>query len=163
MAGRIGTFAMDIPPTTDLSTPGGQIALARGVWIPADALRVQYARSRGPGGQNVNKVNTKAEIWTPVGRIMGLSEAAAQRLRAIAGKRLTLQDEIHIAADLSRSQERNREEAISRLAVMVSAALHEPKPRRKTKPSRAAKMRRVESKRRRGQIKSGRQRRGDVD
>lgn len=154
---------MDIPQTSDLAKPGGQIELARGVWISADALRVQYARSRGPGGQNVNKVNTKAEIWASVGKIVGLSEAASRRLRAIAGKRLTLQDEIHIAADQSRSQERNREEAISRLAVMVSAALHEPKPRRKTKPSRAAKKRRVESKRKRGQIKTRRQGRADVD
>lgn len=139
----------------------GQIELARGVWISSDALRVQYARSRGPGGQNVNKVNTKAEIWAPIGQIVGLSDAAAQRLRAIAGKRLTLRDEIHVAADQSRSQERNRQEAIGRLASMISTALHEPKPRRKTKPSRAAKMRRVESKRRRGQIKNRRQGRAD--
>jgi ribosome-associated protein len=154
---------MDIPAENEQTLTGGQIELTRGVRIPADALRVQYARSRGPGGQNVNKVNTKAEIWAPVSKLVGMSDVALQRLRAIAGKRLTLQDEIHIAADRSRSQERNREEAITRLAVMISAALHEPKPRRKTKPSRAAKMRRVESKRRRGQIKSKRQGRADVE
>lgn len=154
---------MDISRESNSAAPGGQIELVRGVWIPNDGLRVQYARSRGPGGQNVNKVNTKAEIWVSVSKLAGLSDIAMQRLRKIAGKRLTLQDEIHIAADLSRSQERNREDAISRLAIMISAALHEPKPRRKTKPSRAAKMRRVESKRRRGNIKSGRQGRADVE
>ena len=154
---------MDISRESNSAAPGGQIELVRGVWIPNDGLRVQYARSRGPGGQNVNKVNTKAEIWVSVSKLAGLSDAAMQRLRKIAGKRLTLQDEIHIAADLSRSQERNREDAISRLAIMISAAMHEPKPRRKTKPSRAAKMRRVESKRRRGNIKSGRQGRADVE
>lgn len=154
---------MDISRESNSAAPGGQIELVRGVWIPNDGLRVQYARSRGPGGQNVNKVNTKAEIWVSVSKLAGLSDAAMQRLRKIAGKRLTLQNEIHIAADLSRSQERNREDAISRLAIMISAAMHEPKPRRKTKPSRAAKMRRVESKRRRGNIKSGRQGRADVE
>jgi ribosome-associated protein len=119
-------------------------------------MRLQYARSRGPGGQNVNKVNSKAELWLPINAIAGLTERAVARLRSSAGKRLTIQDEIHIASDSHRSQEQNREEAIGRLRAMVAAAIHEPKPRRKTKPSRAAKARRVEQKRRRSQVKSNR-------
>ncbi len=95
----------------------------------------------------------------PLSAIWGLTERAAQRLRQLAGKRLTGGDEIHIAADSERSQEQNRQEVIARLRALVRTAAHEPKKRRKTKPSRAAKQRRVNAKRHRGQIKSGR--RGD--
>jgi len=137
------------------------IELAPGVRIASSALRVQYARSRGPGGQNVNKVNTKTELWAPVDAITGLSERAVQRLRQFAGKRLTAAGEIHIAADSERSQEQNREEAFARLRELVVQAVHEPKVRRKTKPSRAAKRRRLESKRRRSEIKS--RRRGTLE
>jgi ribosome-associated protein len=143
------------PDPTPVPPPDG-IELAPGVRVAESSVRVQYARSRGPGGQNVNKVNTKAEIWVAVGAIGGMSERAVQRLRGIAGKRITSGDEIHIAADSHRSQEQNREEALNRLRAMVSAAIHEPKPRRKTKPSKAAKRRRLESKRKRSEIKSHR-------
>ena len=137
--------------------PADGIELAPGVKVAESALRFQYARSRGPGGQNVNKVNTKAEAWVAVEAIWGLTPAAAQRLRSIAGKRLTAGGEIHLAADSERSQEQNRLAVMQRLEAMIVAAMHEPKARRKSKPSRAAKRRRVESKRRRGEIKSGRQ------
>ena len=136
--------------------PADGIALAPGVLVAESALRFQYARSRGPGGQNVNKVNTKAELWAPLAAIWGLTDRARSRLRQIAGKRLTTEDEIHIASDSERTQESNRREVLERLAIMIRTAQHEPKARRKIKPSRAAKRRRVESKRRRGEIKSGR-------
>lgn len=83
-----------------------------------------------------------------------LTPAAFARLRALAGRRLTGAGEIHIAAETSRTQEGNRADALRRLRDLIVAALHEPKPRRKTKPSRAAKQRRMDSKKRRGQIKS---------
>jgi ribosome-associated protein len=137
-------------PTSDA------LELVPGVRMPLSALRLQYARSRGPGGQNVNKVNTKTELWAPIDLIVGLSERAVQRLRQFAGKRLTAAGEIHIAADSHRTQEQNREAAFARLRELVAAAIHEPKARRKTKPSRAAKRRRLESKRHRGEIKAGR-------
>ena len=91
-----------------------------------------------------------------ISAIAGMTERAIKRLRSSAGKRLTTADEIHIAADSHRSQEQNRQEAMSRLRELIVAAIHEPKPRRKTKPSRAAKARRVDQKRHRGQIKSHR-------
>ena len=137
------------------------IELAPGVRVALSAIRLQYARSRGPGGQNVNKVNTKTELWAPIDAITGLSERAVQRLRQFAGKRLTAAGEIHIAADSERSQEQNRDAAFARLRELVVQAVREPKVRRKTKPSRAAKRRRLESKRRRGEIKS--QRRGALE
>jgi len=119
-------------------------------------MRFQYARSGGPGGQNVNKLNTKAELWVPVDAIAGLSERAVQRLKQMAGKRLTAAGEIHITSETERSQEGNRQAVLDRFRALLAAAAHEPKRRRKTKPSRAARQRRLESKRRRSEIKSGR-------
>jgi ribosome-associated protein len=136
--------------------PADAIDLAPGVTVSESALRFQYARSRGPGGQNVNKVNTKAEVWVPLTAIVGMTTPALGRLRGIAGKRVTALGEIHLAADSGRTQEQNRQGVIERLRVMVAAAVHEPKPRRKSKPSRAARQRRLDAKRRRGEIKSGR-------
>ena len=132
------------------------VELAPGVTAPASAVRWQFARSSGPGGQNVNKVNTKAEVWVPVASISGLTHRAIGRLRALAGRRLTLADEIHIAADTERSQESNRAAAQQRLRELLVEAIHEPKPRRKTRPSRASKQRRLDSKKHRARIKSDR-------
>jgi len=127
-----------------------------GVWIAPSSVRFQYARSRGPGGQNVNKVNTKAELWVPLAEIYGLSPAAMGRLRAMAGKRLTDAGEIHIASDAERSQEANRLATLVRLRALLAAAKFEPKPRRKTKPTRSSQRKRIEGKRHRAAIKSSR-------
>ncbi|HEY2588404.1 MAG TPA: alternative ribosome rescue aminoacyl-tRNA hydrolase ArfB [Tepidisphaeraceae bacterium] len=132
------------------------VELAPRVAAPASAMRWQYARSSGPGGQNVNKVNTKAEVWIPVAAIAGLSERATGKLRSLAGKRLTGSDEIHIAADTERTQEGNRAAVMQRLRELLLAAMHEPKPRRKTKPSRGARQRRLDAKRRRSETKARR-------
>ena len=148
----------DTPNQPAPSTPAG-VELAPGATIPRDAIRLQFARSGGPGGQNVNKLNTKAELWVPVGAIRGLRGAAVERLRASAGSRLTKADEIHLVAEGERSQEGNRQDVFDRLRAMIVAAKVEPKRRRKTKPSAGAKRRRLESKKRRGEIKS--QRRGE--
>jgi len=126
--------------------------------VPESALRFQYARSSGPGGQNVNKVNTKAEAWVAVAALTagGLSERAAGRLTSLAGRRLTDAGEIHIASDTHRTQRANRDAVLERLRELLLAAIHEPKARRKRKPSRAAKQRRLESKRHRSEIKGNR-------
>jgi ribosome-associated protein len=134
-----------------------RIELAPGVHVASDALRIQYARSGGPGGQNVNKLNTRCELWIAIDAITGLSENAISRLRRLAGKRLTRSGEIHIIAQTERSQERNRQAVLDRLRALVDEARIEPKPRRPTKISRAAKRRRVDAKRRRGETKARRQ------
>jgi ribosome-associated protein len=140
----------------DSKLPPSGVELAPGVTVDANQLRLQYARSSGPGGQNVNKVNTKTELWVPVAALIGLSEAARGRLAKLAGHRLTLAGEIHIAADNHRTQEANRGEAFDRLRDLLVEAMFEPKRRRKTKPSKGAKRRRLDEKKRRGAVKSNR-------
>jgi ribosome-associated protein len=133
-----------------------RVDLAPGVWAPESAVRLQYSRSGGPGGQNVNKVNTRTQLWLPVGAIVGLRESAVARLRAIAGSRLTLADELFINAETERTQEGNRQAVMDRLRQLIVEAMHEPKRRRKTKPSRGARERRLAGKKRRGEIKAKR-------
>jgi ribosome-associated protein len=137
------------------ATPAG-VEIIPGVRISESAMRFQFARSGGPGGQNVNKLNTKAELWVPLAAITGLTERAFARLRSMAGKRLTTGGEIHISAETERSQERNRAAVLDRLRALIAAAAHEPKPRRKTKPSRGAKQRRIQAKKQRSETKSRR-------
>ena len=139
-----------------LQPPADGVELAPHVSAPASAIRWQYARSSGPGGQNVNKVNTKAEAWIPIGAIIGLTARATERLRAMAGKRLTILDELHVSSDSARTQEGNRAAVLERLRELLVAAMHEAKPRRKTKPSRAARRRRLEAKRHRSETKASR-------
>jgi ribosome-associated protein len=136
------------------SSPG--LELAPGVRVDEGQVRLQYARSSGPGGQNVNKVNTKTELWVPIAAMIGLTDPAKSRLAQLAGYRLTQSGEIHIAADNHRTQEANRTEAFDRLRELIVKAQHEPKRRRKIKISKAAKRRRVDAKKRRGAIKSNR-------
>jgi ribosome-associated protein len=140
--------------------PPALIELGR-VRVPAACVRVQYSRSSGPGGQHVNKTSTRCELWVPVGGIVGLTEAAAARLRLAAGSKLTQGDEIHLAADESRSQEGNRSMALDRLREMLVRAIVEPKRRRKTKPSYGAKQRRLASKKQRSEVKRNRRTTGE--
>jgi ribosome-associated protein len=135
--------------------PPALIAISN-VRVPSGAVRVQFSRASGPGGQNVNKVNSRCEAWLSVGGIEGMTESARTRLRSIAGSRLTASDEIHIDAHESRSQEQNRAAAIDRLREMIVHAMVEPKRRRKTRPTRGSKERRLDGKRRRSEVKRGR-------
>ena len=142
-------------------TPGGVIELAPGVTVPESAVRLQYSRSSGPGGQNVNKVNTRTQLWAPIAAIAGMSEAAVERLRRIAPSKVTAEGEIHIDADVERTQEGNRQAVFERLRALVAQAIKEPKRRRKTKVSRAAKAKRMNAKRQRGEVKAKRRFRGE--
>jgi ribosome-associated protein len=141
---------------TDPIDHPSRFPLAPGVSVPESALRIQYSRSGGPGGQNVNKVNTRVQLWVPLAAITGLSERALARLREQAGSRLTLADDLHLTAETERTQERNRQAVLDRLRLLILEAVKEPKRRRKTKPSRGAKERRLQAKRIRGEIKSKR-------
>jgi ribosome-associated protein len=147
-------------PIDDGLTIAGGIEVGPGVRVSAGALRVQFARSGGPGGQNVNKVNSKVQFWVAVADLTGLSAPAAARLRVLAGSRLTAADEIHITSEEHRTQPANRREAMERLRELIVEAQRQPKKRRKTKPGRAARERRLAGKRQRSEIKSQRR---DVD
>lgn len=136
--------------------PANLIELPQDVRVPAAAVRFANARSGGPGGQNVNKVNTKVELWVAVDDIQGLTLPAAGRLRRLAGARLTQNDEIHITADTTRSQSLNRQDAVDRLRELILKAQIAPRKRKKTRPTRASRQRRLEAKRRRSQTKSQR-------
>jgi ribosome-associated protein len=115
-----------------------------------------YSRSGGPGGQNVNKVNTKVTLRIRLGDLAGLSEAELNRLRETLAARITGEDEIVIAASEERSRRTNQERAFARTEALITASARFPKRRRSTKPSRAAQEQRLQSKRLRGLKKSSR-------
>jgi ribosome-associated protein len=139
----------------------GGVELAPGVYAPADALQFGYSRSGGPGGQNVNKLNTKVELWVPVAAIRGLKADARQRLEALAGRRLTREGQIHIVAETQRTQEANRAAVMQRLRELLIQAMVRPRKRRPTRPTAGSRRRRLEAKRHRGQVKSQRGDAGD--
>jgi len=136
------------------SEPTNSIRIGPGVFVHRSDLRFAFSRSSGPGGQNVNKLSTRAELRVPVSKIVGMDEQAAARLRAMAGRRLTAEDEIMLVADTTRSQQDNKAECIERLSELVLRAIVRPKTRRKTKPSRGAKERRLAGKKKDSQTKS---------
>jgi ribosome-associated protein len=144
------------PPPRPTLPPDGGLEVGPGVRVAESAVRFQFARSGGPGGQNVNKLNTKAELWVPVSALHGLTERALGRLRTMAGRKLTTNDDLHLTAETERSQESNRAAVLDRLRELIVQAKHEPKPRKKTKPSYGAKQRRLKSKKHRSEIKAGR-------
>ena len=129
--------------------------MADDVPIPEDALSERFLAATGPGGQNVNKVATACQLRVDVFKL-GLAPFAYDNLKRIAGSRMTTGGELLITARRFRTQEANREDARRRLAEMLSAAHVVQAKRRPTKPSRAAKARRVEGKKQRGAVKQGR-------
>ncbi|MEO1169536.1 MAG: alternative ribosome rescue aminoacyl-tRNA hydrolase ArfB [Pseudomonadota bacterium] len=123
--------------------------------IPPDAIEERHLAGTGPGGQNVNKVATAVQLRVDV-LALGLPSHVYRRLRSLAGNRMTAEGTLVITARNHRSQEANRREAMARLGALIEKAHHRPARRIKTKPSRAAKARRVDSKKVRGQVKKAR-------
>jgi len=120
---------------------------------PAELEEV-FVRASGPGGQNVNKVSTSVQLKFDARRSPSLPDDVRERLQRLAGRRLTGDGVIVITASRFRSQARNREDARARLMELIRQAATPAKPRRATKPTYASKVRRAESKRRRGRLKS---------
>lgn len=129
------------------------LVLSPNLAIPLDEISISYVRSPGPGGQNVNKLATAAQLRFDLLASPSLPEPVRRRAAALAGSRLTTQGEIVISASRHRTQQLNRDDALERLTELLREALYPPKPRRATRPTLASRRRRLETKIQRGKTK----------
>jgi len=136
--------------------------LAPGVRVRDEDIQISFVRSSGPGGQNVNKRATKAQLRIALSSIP-IDERAMKRLRRLAGNSVTSNDELIIEADETRSQSRNKRASIDRLRELVARAVIKPKQRRATKPTKGSIRRRLDAKTRRGETKRRRRPPRDQD
>ena len=152
----LGSRPMTVAP---MAPQAQDVVVTPGLVIPASELSWAFARSGGPGGQNVNKVESKVELrWTPgeSKAVAGLDEGTRTWLLARIAARLTAGGELIVISTLTRDQIRNRADAADKLAALLRTALARPKKRRPTRPSRASKERRITAKKHRGAIKKHR-------
>ena len=129
------------------------LVVSEHIAIPDEELEWKFIRSSGPGGQNVNKVASAVQLRFLLPQNTSLPVAVRSRLQRLAGQRLIDDGTILLTARAERSQEQNRRAALERLADLVRAALIEPKIRKKTRPTRASKERRIDTKKRRAGTK----------
>jgi ribosome-associated protein len=138
----------------------GMIKIGDKVEIDQGEIQFEYSRAAGPGGQNVNKVSSAVQLRYNARDSVALPEDVKMRLRRLAGRRMTADGVLVINARQYRTQEQNRQAALTRFRHLVQLALEPPKPRHKTKPTRASILRRLETKRKRADIKRSRQGKG---
>lgn len=132
--------------------PSGTVVLAPGIAVREELLRCTYVSSSGPGGQNVNKRSTKAQLRVLIDEL-GLNERARRRFDRLAGSSINSEGELVIQSDATRSQAQNKKVCIDKLKELVLRAVVEPKKRRPTKPTRGSIERRIDAKKRRGETK----------
>ncbi len=119
------------------------------VGVPEAAVETKAVRASGPGGQNVNKLATKIQMWVDLSKLTGLEPGEAFRIREFLKSRLDADGRLLVMCQETRDQIRNREDCAEKVAELLRAALFRPKQRRRTRPTRASKERRIESKRHR--------------
>ena len=129
------------------------IRITPSIAIAENEIEEHFIRAPGPGGQKVNKTESAVQLRFDARKSPALSKAVFLRLKPLAGRRMTREGVIVITANRFRAQEQNRRDALDRLIALIRKAAVPPKVRRPTKPSRGAKQRRLDSKRRQGDIK----------
>ena len=134
------------------------IRITQTLCIDESEIQLDFIRSSGPGGQNVNKVATAVQLRFDARNSRILKPEVRERLYRLAGRRVNSAGEIVIEARRYRTQQRNREDAMQRLLLLIEKAAIRPRKRRKTQPTAASKQRRLDSKRRRSEIKKLRSR-----
>jgi ribosome-associated protein len=127
------------------------------VLVPDAAIESKAVRSSGPGGQNVNKLATKIQMWVDLGRVIGFVGDEPMRVREFLKSRLDGDGRLLVSSQETRDQARNREDCVAKVAGLIRAALIRPKVRRATKPTRASKERRFEAKRHQAERRRDRQ------
>ncbi len=135
----------------------GDLVIRRGLVIPSGEITERFSASGGPGGQHANRSNTRVELRFDIAASEVLGEEQREKLTAAFG------GDIRVVVDDERSQARNREIARDRLAGRIRMALTPARPRRPTRPTKGSKVRRLDAKRRRGEVKRARQRPGQGD
>jgi len=133
------------------------------LWIDEDDLRFEFARSSGPGGQNVNKVETKVRLLFDLQGSRSLSSEQRSRIKELLSTRITKAGVLHVSSQRHRSREANRRATIERFVALLAEALEEDEPRVRTRVPKTQRKRRLDSKRRRSQKKALRSRPGEQD